>query len=79
MSTDHEEVLRALLEGTGPAAGGQPSLAPGCQLEEKTESEEVFEADQPVRHRHRRCGRITGCDDPSQNTDLLCGEWSQPE
>lgn len=78
MATDHDEILRAVVKGTMSADDSAPRLAPGCRLEERTESEDVWEADMPKRERHRTCGRITGCEDPNQNTDWLCGEWSAP-
>lgn len=47
-------------------------LPPGCKLERKCEERTL-----PLSYykQHRYCGRITGCDDPSDNSDWVCGDW----
>lgn len=47
-------------------------LPPGCTLERKCEERTL-----PLSSykQHRYCGRITGCDDSSQNSDWVCGGW----
>ncbi len=48
---------------------------PGCRLEEKQEKKTTFEAGVGAVHWVRDCGRLTGCTDPSDNTDWSCGDW----
>lgn len=55
-----EDEIRAAIEGRMP---------PGCRLEVTSESCVTPGGTSG----YRRCGRITNCNDPSDNTDWTCG------
>ena len=44
-------------------------------METTSETERRFPADQPVQTWRRTAHRITGCANPSQNTDWLWSDW----
>lgn len=50
-------------------------MPPGCKLEKKTETEKRFPPDKPIETWKRECNRLTNCNDPSDDTDWLCGDW----
>ncbi len=79
MREDQSEILKDLVSGAISAEQGELRLGPGCSLQSKTETEEVWEPDKLVKHKYRTCHRISGCTDPNQNTDWLCGDWGAPE
>jgi hypothetical protein len=55
-----EEAIRGAVE---------PLLAPGCTLEQSVENCITSSGASG----YRRCGRVTGCDDSSNNSDWSCG------
>jgi hypothetical protein len=76
MSDAGMDLLRTILADGGTADAVGKRLGPGCSLEQKTESREVFNAGQPIKIEHRTGHRIAGCTNPNQDTDWLWGDWS---
>ena len=69
----HHEMMSMIREGKSDSeirAAIEPRLAPGCKLTTYTDT---CVTDSGVSG-YKRCGYISGCDDPSNNTDAECGE-----
>ncbi len=70
MSKESLELLKKhLAKGT--------RLPDGCKLEKQCEDEPVFTPDHPVTYRHRTAHRLSGCDDPANNSDWNWGDWEE--
>lgn len=72
------ELSKALVSGKMTMDEARGVLPPGCGIDETIEREPVWIPDQPAMHRERKCHRISGCVDPSDNRDWWCQAWSDP-
>jgi hypothetical protein len=75
MASDQDGKLKDYVEDKLSDSDFQAQLAPGCELETKTETERRYPPGKPIEHWKRTCIRIVSCDDPDQNTYWRCKPW----